>query len=572
MWFGDLVTPPWWDDLWLKEAFASWGTMVSLGTLYPDDGYQIDAISDNIDAMRLDSLSSARAVREPITRSDDIRSAYDSITYDKGQAVIGMVDSYFGAEQFRAALGRYVETFEDGVADSSNFFDIIGRETKEPDLNTAFRSFVEQSGLPLISAQMTCDPGVGAEVALTQSRYSPLGSRIEQDRQWTIPFCAVTASADGEQTRTCQMMRDKRMTMSLPLDEDGACPAWMLPNAGGKGYWRYDLDLLGWRLLADQFGALKPGEALTAVDSAMASFEAGRIDIGSLMAIIEAGSRRDDRRIVGAAAGALGDLAKLVREDAEAREIARQEMIRIFGPRLDMVDLESTSLEPDAEPAEESEDTRILRSMLERYLAREANEPELRASFVSAAGAFVGMAGMRSDRVLNSDDFSTAFAIAVQDLGEPFIDALMAQRNEIDDPVFALAIAYALGENRDPALSERVLNIALSGELGPRESYTIVNGQMREPQVEAVAWDWLQLNFQQFVTVIPAQRKLSTPGLASSFCYPGAVDELELMFDRMGRLAPGYERALSESVERIELCVALQDEKSDEVIAFFKQR
>ncbi|MEO1028634.1 MAG: M1 family metallopeptidase, partial [Pseudomonadota bacterium] len=108
MWFGDLVTPPWWDDLWLKESFATWGTPISLIEFEPNGRHELDALSSAQRAMGLDSIDSARAIREPIYQNQNIRNAYDGITYSKGMAVIRMIDSYFGPDVFRPALGRYV--------------------------------------------------------------------------------------------------------------------------------------------------------------------------------------------------------------------------------------------------------------------------------------------------------------------------------------------------------------------------------------------------------------------------------------------------------------------------------
>ena len=80
--------------------------------------------------MGLDSLSSTRAVREPISRNEDIRNAYDGITYSKGMAVIWMADKYFGEDVFRPALGEYLKSFEDADADSPDYYNAIGKATE----------------------------------------------------------------------------------------------------------------------------------------------------------------------------------------------------------------------------------------------------------------------------------------------------------------------------------------------------------------------------------------------------------------------------------------------------------
>lgn len=554
MWFGDLVTPPWWDDLWLKEAFASWATGVVLAELEPEGGHELDAIADSVSAMGLDSLASARAVREPITLNEDIRNAYDSITYDKGLAVIAMVDAYFGADTFRPALGRYIQRFEDSVADSSDFFEVIGQETDEPDLTKAFRSFVERSGLPVLRAELSCPDNGVPEVRLTQRRYKPLGSMIEQDRRWTIPFC-LSAGSGEEDVRACEMISDRSYT--LRLDQVSACPSWVMPNADGRGYWRFELADPQWATLAVNFHQLNGGEALVAVDSALASFKADSISLASLAAILEAGARRPERQVVSEAMDSYRSLIPLIQDRPEALAGFRAELMRIFRPKLESLN------------ASEDENDRILQQRIEAFLARQAGDPALREEYADAARAYVGMRSRRGARELTSDDFATALAIAMQEDGDPFLKALLRSLKTIDDPTFAQAAAYAIGQNNDPALVDEIGALALSGVLGTRENYTIIAGQMDQPETLDDAWSWLQINFPEFLKVIPGQRPRSTPRLATSLCTPEGRDELENLFDVYGFLALGHERALAEALESIDLCIALHDAKAAEVQAYF---
>lgn len=554
MWFGDLVTPPWWDDLWLKEAFASWATGIVLSDLEPDGGFELDAISDALSAMSLDSLESARAVREPITLNEDIRNAYDSITYDKGFAVIAMVDSYFGPETFRPALGRYIERFEDSVADSRDFFDVIGRETNEPDLTRAFRSFVEQSGLPRLDVELNCVEGERPSIEVRQSRYKPLGSPITEDRRWTIPFCAV-ASREGKRNRRCQMITSR--TVTLPLRGDETCPDWILPNAGGQGYWRFNMATEQWALLAVHFAELSASEAMVAIDSAVAAFKAGDTQLGAVMAVVNAGARRPERQVVIESMVAYSMLSQFVRSDPEASEGYNAEVQRVFRPLLDLL----------AERTDEN--GRILRTRVQSFLARTGRDEEVRKSFADAARAYIGLSVDGPVRELTSDDFSSSLAIAVQDGGRPVYEALLSAMDEFDDPSFEQAAAYAIGQNVDPELTPEILDLALSGGVGTRETYSIVAGQMDRSETQALTWSWLQMNFPEFVRAIPGQRPRSTPRLASELCYSGGARELEGLYQRYGELAPGHERALAEALENISLCIALRQAKGDEVRRYF---
>ena len=109
----------------------------------------------------------------------------------------------------------------------------------------------------------------------------------------------------------------------------------------------------------------------------------------------------------------------------------------------------------------------------------------------------------------------------------------------------------------------------MSGILGTRENYTIIAGQMDQPETMNDTWSWLQINFPEFLKVIPGQRPRSTPRLARSLCTRQGRDELENLFEVYGSLAQGHERALAEALESIDLCIALHDAKAAEVQAHF---
>lgn len=558
MWFGNLVTPPWWDDLWLKEGFASWGEGASLSEMYPGEGYELDAIVDGIRAMDLDSLASARAVREPIALNENVRNAYDSITYNKGLAVIGMVDAYFGADKFRPALGRYVEAYEDGVADSPEFFDIIGRETGEPNLTRAFRSFVEQNGLPLISVEQT-GPNM---LEISQSRYGPLGTQIQDDRTWVIPFCSYRGSLEGR-NRLCLLIDDKKERLiGDPRVTAENEMRWFLPNADGTGYYRFSMPYEMWQDLVRNFRGLSSGEKLSTLDSVGAEFAAGRIDVQTVWRFIDEAVRDDERRVVQAAIREAGKFERLLAGDEAALAGYRASILDVFRYRYESVD----------QHGGDDPEMSIMKSSLERFLIRAGQDDTLRQDLAAAAASFIGMAGVTSDRGITTDEYLTSMAIGLQVYGEPFLERLLAARGQLDDPVFEQAVAYAIGQNQDPSLVDRILGLALTGELGSRETRTIVRGQMRQAQTRDATWSWVQDNFPTYLEVIPRQRKRSSPALADAMCSMSARDDLIALFEQYGELAEGHERALTQTIERIELCSALEVAKGEEVRAFFRDR
>jgi alanyl aminopeptidase len=114
--------------------------------------------------------------------------------------------------------------------------------------------------------------------------------------------------------------------------------------------------------------------------------------------------------------------------------------------------------------------------------------------------------------------------------------------------------------------------MALAGTLGPRETYDLVSGQMAHLATREMTWDWLRANYAEFVEQIPAQWRRRTPGFAGVFCEAEKINELEAFFADVGELASGHERALAQTVERIELCDALTAQGFSDIEAALSTR
>ena len=98
-WFGDLVTTAWWDDIWLNEGFASWMANKIVNQYHPEWKMNLRELNGYQGAMDNDALVSSRKVRQPIESNDDIANAFDTITYNKGSALLNMFESYYGPEE-----------------------------------------------------------------------------------------------------------------------------------------------------------------------------------------------------------------------------------------------------------------------------------------------------------------------------------------------------------------------------------------------------------------------------------------------------------------------------------------
>jgi len=540
MWFGNQVTPPWWDDLWLKEGFATWATPLVLKLLEPDGGHELNAAVRSIGAMQLDSLASTRAIREPIEDNNEIRNAYDAITYAKSLGVIHMVDEYFGSDTFRPALGRYIKSFSGGVADSTAFYEVIAEETKTPALTETFRGFVEQTGVPLLQTTLDCKLDGAPALTLRQSRYKALGSPIEDTgKLWNIPVCVRSNNASQ-----CVMMTQAQQTLLLA---DTNCPQWVLPNAGGNGYYRWALDEAAWAALIEDFELLTPVEALSAIDSAFAAFEAGEFDAANLLDVVAAASRAQARQVITAP---LPHLQKYVRDYFSP---AARAGFLAFARGLYQPIVASSVDSTDA-------DRQVLYADLISFLALTAQDPDARKRLLQRAHAFTGFNRERDSNALTSDLYYPALAVAIEDSDAGFLQHLVKFRSSIDDPLFDNASANAIGHDNHPDHVEVIHALALGEQLGPREKFGMISFALSQSALRDQHWSWLRENFPAVVDKIPAQWRGRTPRMATNFCDDSRRTELGDLFAKYGDLVPGYQRNLSQTEESIGLCMALKDQ------------
>jgi len=535
MWFGNLVTPPWWDDLWLKEGFASWGSPLALNIMEPEGGHGVTAAARVFAAMELDSLASTRAIREPIDNNDDIRNAYDSITYRKSLGVIHMVDQYFGPEVFRPALGRYIARFADGSADSPRFYQIIGEETDTPALAETFHSFVEQRGVPWLQTELLCTD-TGVQLDVHQQRYRPLGSGIgAADTRWTIPLCVSTAAGD----RHCEMLRER--SQSIQLGED--CHAWVLPNAGGAGYYRWSMPRAQWQSLLADFEKLAPVEALAVLDSAFAAYAAGELEPAVLWLAIEASAASTHRQVISAPLRHLENYSQRYFTKLQQRALA-QWARELYMPRI------------DAAAGSDDPDQQILYSQLVSFMALTVKDGSMRTRLRDRAVRFTGFDVERDEAALDSDLYASALTVAVQDLGHPFVEHLIEVREQLDDPRFDAASATALGRLTDPALMPLLHEYALSERVGTRERYQLILEATQTPETGEANWHWVMQNFPVISQKVPAQWRRQTPRFARGACTRERLGELRALFEQYADIVPGYERSYAQTREQIELCIA----------------
>jgi alanyl aminopeptidase len=540
-WFGNLVTMPWWDDVWLNEAFATWIAYKVVEETYSEQRAAIGRLTSLRSAMAEDALASARRVREPIRSEHDIASAFDGITYSKGGAVLAMFERYVGEEVFREGIRSHMRRFANRNADAFDLIESLEEASGRP-LRDAFASFIEQPGIPrvFVSTECTAD---GAHATLRQSRHLPLGSTAEAGLMWRIPAC-LRYGADGFVHEQCTLLAEQSARVQLD-----ACPDWVMPNAGFSGYYHFALPAEDYAKLADGLADLSAQEGLAFADAVAADFQAGGIDAATALDAMEALAAAHEPEV----ALAPIPFVTYVVEDLLAGD-PRQDAARARAGTLYPAVAGERAFDPEWMSELPNDSERLYHAEVGRFLARTARVESVRA--VALEGALKWLAGEKT--AVPTDALETALEVAVQDGDDATFEAVIARLAEAQGSERAILVR-ALARASAPERSQRVRALAQSDEVRDYERRTLVLEQAAAAGNAQPTWEWLQANFDALAARMPATHVPGLTAIATDFCDEEHADEIEEFFTERAPKHEGMPRALAKNVERTRLCAALAE-------------
>lgn len=542
-WFGDLVTPTWWTDIWLNESFAEWMGNKAAHRWNPNLDIAAGEVADAFRAMDTDSLARGRPIRQEITRNDAVISAFDSITYLKGAQTVSMFESFVGAENFRKGVQLHLNRYAYRNATAEDFFASVAQASGNTDVVPALRSFTDQTGVPLVTVRESA-----AGITLLQSRYVPLGVAADRAMQrWAVPVCLSRGEA-----KSCTLLKDAS-TAVPPLVGTAAA---LVPNANGAGYYRFSLDQDGWDRLIAAAAALPEREAMVVADSIWAEFAAGRTDFTRVIKAAEQLARHDRRLPALELAGKLASIADTL---LPAGDLAayRTLMLRLYGGRP-----EFQGFDPAA-ASTGSAAQQGWRESLVPLLALEARDDALRLRLKAAAARYLDGDAAALAPVYRR----TALIVAAQDGGIAFADRLFAALKASSDPLFRAQAAAALGSTENAAAISHVQRLASAEGLISRERTTMlaalaVNRAGRDSTTAYVA-----SNFKQVVESFPGFSRTSIIGFFDGYCSAEAAERVEALIRPNLAVLGGGELELAQTRERIGQCAALKAAKGSEISA-----
>jgi aminopeptidase N len=504
-WFGNLVTMHWWDDLWLNEGFASWMATKAAGALHPDWTPWLQVFGDRNDAMEMDARAGTHPIVQRVDTLEQANLAFDDITYDKGQAVIRMLESHVGEEAFREGVRRYLSSHLYGSAQTAELWSAIQAASGQPIMEIA-QSFTGQQGFPVATVfGEPCRRGDRTRrISVTQRRFASDDVSRTNER-WTIPLVAQTLG--GAAVRTLAAPAADGM-----IDLPSGCSAPIIVNAGQTAFFRtHYSSATDFDAIAAHFGELSPADQLGILSDYWAFGRAGYAPITNYLELVRALPATTDPYVAVQAARALHHLSSLNRgrtSEAALRAFA----LRTLKPMFERVGWEARTGEGINEP--------ILRDALIRALGR-LGDPEVVAEARRRA------AGAETDPALLPGAVrEAALRVVAANADAAQHRKLLGQARATQNFVEQRRLFSVLAETRDPALARATLDLTL-GDMVPitlRPSL-VENVAAVHP---TLAWDFVASHRSTVESWLDPLRRLDyAPGVASAAADPAVAQSLE---------------------------------------------
>jgi alanyl aminopeptidase len=549
-WFGDLVTTAWWDDIWLNEGFASWMANKIVNQYHPEWKMNIGELNSYQGAMGTDELVSARKVRQEILSDDDIANAFDGITYDKGSALLNMFEAYMGPEKFQGGIRAYLNKYSWGNATSSDFLQSISGG--DPTVGQAFSTFLDQPGVPLVTAHLSCSGG-SAQLRLSQHRFLPRGSAGSADQLWDIPVCVRYPSGNGDE-RQCTLVTDKSAT--LGLGKATGCPAWIYANAGEAGYYRvlYDGEMLS-SVLKDEKTLALPERVGLIGD--IAALTKGYMPLGDAMGLVPKFAHDPQRQVVDKTITIVGNLDEHLVPEPLLTKYQRY-ISDLYKARAEQLGWKDR-------PGEDDESS-LLRPAVVRVVTNHGEDP----TFIGQAKT-LALAWLDDHKAVDPDMLDVVLVAAARHGDRALFDRMLAQAKKETDEDVRGTLLGALGSFRDPAIAKTAMTIVLTDEFDNSESINILFTARRFPETREFAYDFVKQNWEALIAKLPTDFGAYLPFIASHYCDSQHQGDAEAFFkDRAAKYAGGP-RNLAQVLETISLCVANKDANEASVAEFLKR-
>jgi aminopeptidase N len=543
-WFGDLVTMRWWDDLWLNEGFASWMESRMSQRLHPEWNSALDAVNVRQQAMGRDALATTHPVVQHVETVEQASQAFDSITYQKGEAVIRMLESYVGEDAWRAGVRSYMQKHAYGNTVSDDLWAQIEKAAGKP-ITAIAHDFTLQPGVPMIRVEDAVCKNGNTTVTLTQGEFST-DQPNKKPLAWRVPVIAKVAGAN-QAARALVAGGKGSLTLA------GCGP--VVVNAGQSGYYRTVYAPRMFADLAAQFGALAPIDQMGLLSDTWSLGLTGRQPMSDYLDLAQATPVTADPQVWGKIAQSFNAINTYYSDDAKRGQQFRGFSVARLAPLMARIGWTAQ--------ADEAPTIANLREELIGTLANlgdSATIAEARRRYATQASDPAAMpAALRK----------TIVGIVAQHADAATWDALHRAAVSEKSPMIKDQLYDLLASSEDKTLAQRALELALTDEPGATNGAGMI-GTVAERHPE-LAFDFAVAHMAQVNERVDAtSRSRYFPRLAAGSADPAMVGKLNAYASK--ELAPSARRDAETAIANINTRIAIRKERLPAIDAWLARK
>jgi puromycin-sensitive aminopeptidase len=544
MWWGDLVTMRWWNDLWLNESFASFVGDKCTDALNPEWHLRRDIVGDSKSAFDLDALVSTHPISMEAKNADEASERFDAITYNKGQAVLRMIESFLGEDAFREGVRGYLHRHREANATADDFWRALD-ESSGRDVTRLANAWVHEPGHPLVHCAVRQD-GDALVLALRQERFLADPAARDTGQTWPVPVVLAYGTERGRREQRV-LLDGRETTIRLPDAR------WYFPNGGAAGFYRFALDDRSLALLAPAIRELPAEERLFLLDDVWSLVRASKARISQFVTLA-AGLRGDtDRAVLQTLGEYLVWLSSTAVTDA-SRPLLERFVASIYGPELASLGWERR--------ADDSPDERERRSLAISALAQHAADASVRREARRRLDAHLAGA-QRLD-----PDIAGAVVAAAAIEGDAALYERYAERmkqSEKTDAQEESRFRAGLAQFRDPAIVQRFARELYTDLIREQDNTLMLTVALPRPHTRSAHWDALKANWDAKIGTQDPGGKHRAIGAISSLVTKDLAPEAIAFLE--AKRTSDTEETTARAVERLRILSAVAERVTAELPA-----
>ena len=536
-WFGDLVTMRWWDNLWLNEGFASWMASRTTEKLHPEWHTHLYAVGVREGAMSVDAVATTHPIVQNIATVEQASQAFDTITYSKGEAVIGMLEGYVGEDAWRAGVQRYIKAHAYGNTVSNDLWKAMDAQGNKP-ITAIAHDFTLQPGIPLIKVEAaSCQSGT-TTVNLTQGEFT----RDRPDKKplrWHVPV--IAQSLGGAPVST---LVDGQGTLNVP----GCGP--IVVNAGQSGYYRTLYTPTAFKALSDSFTKLPEIDELGLMGDTWSLGMAGLQPASDVLDLVQRVQADASPEIWEEVAGVLAGLDNYYKGDTARQAVLRKFAIARLAPEFARIGWTPQT--------GESGPTKILRTELIATLSQLGDQ-----DVIAKARDYYA----HPDSMPSELRKSILYVVASHADAATW-DKLHAQAKAETTPLIMDELYGLLSTSEDETLARRALDLSLTPEPGATSSAGMISGvSRRHPDL---AFDFAVAHRDQVDKLVDSTSSSRYyPMLGAASVDPAMIGKIEAY--SKAHIAVSSRRAADTAIAGIRYRMMIREKRLPAIDAWLKK-